>query len=87
MRIRTDGEYQHRKDTIDEAAQAWGCNKTRAVLLSCELATTVLEELPRLLEDDRLPPEVAADVVDAIDESRHLEASYQRPTVDISSRS
>lgn len=83
MRIRTDGEYSHRKDTIQEAADAWGCNKTRAVLLSCELAETVLTELPTLLEDERLPPELAADLVDALDDTRHLEASYRSPEVNI----
>lgn len=80
MRIRTDGEYAHRQDTIDDAARAWGCNKTRAVLLSCELATTLLDDLPDLLTDDRLPPGVAADLAARLD-GRYVDVDYERPTV------
>lgn len=83
MRIRTDGEYAHRADTIEEAADAWGCNKTRAVLLSCELAEQALTELPALLEDDRLPPEVAADLAEQLDALRHVDVDYEPPTASV----
>lgn len=85
MRIRTDGEYAHRADTIEEAAFAWGCNKTRAVLLSCELATFVLEDLEALLEDERLPPDVREELLTALDRRSYLRTDYRGPDVSIDS--
>jgi hypothetical protein len=36
MRIRTDGDYAHREDVIERAADYYDCNKTRAVVAACE---------------------------------------------------
>lgn len=82
MRIRTDGDYAHREDTIEDAARAWDCNKTRAVLLSCELATFVLDDLEDLLADERVPPEVLQEAVDAL--PRQLDVDVQQRQVEIS---
>jgi hypothetical protein len=82
MRIRTEGR-EHRRRTIEEAAAAWGCNMTRAVLLSCELSTIVLEELPVLLEDPRIPPDVARDLSESLD-GPYLDVEYTGPTVELS---
>lgn len=56
MRIRTDGEHSHRLDTIEEAADTFGCNKTRAVLLSCEVAADVLPSLEEALTEADIRP-------------------------------
>lgn len=32
LRIRMDGKFAHRKDTIEAAAKTFDCNKTDAVL-------------------------------------------------------
>jgi hypothetical protein len=85
VRIRTDPDegYEHRYETIQDAADAWGCNKTRAVLLSCELATFVLDDLEELLADERVPPEVTRDLVDRLERTRYLSTSYTGPSLDI----
>ena len=36
MRIRTDGNYEHRKSTIKSCANHYGCNKTRALMLAAD---------------------------------------------------
>ncbi len=41
MRIRTDGDYAHRMDAIEQAAQFYDQNKTASVINACE-------DIPRL---------------------------------------
>lgn len=36
MRIRTNGERNHREDTIERAADHYDCNKTRALMLAAD---------------------------------------------------
>lgn len=52
VRIHTDPDegYGDCNDTITDAADAWGCNKTGAILLSCELATFLLDDLEATLD-------------------------------------
>ena len=38
MRIRTDGKYARRESTIEQAAEFWDCNKTKALMQSAEFA-------------------------------------------------
>lgn len=85
VRVRTDPDegYEHRYETIQDAADAWDCNKTRAILLSCELATFALQDLEELLADERIPPGVTREIVDRLERTRHLGASYTEPSLDI----
>jgi len=70
MRIRTDGEYAHRKDTIEAAAERLDCNKTHAVLVSCEVVGDVLEGVEDALEHPDLPPSVAEELAETISTRR-----------------
>ncbi len=54
MRIRTDGDKQHRERTIEAAADFWSCNKTRALLLSADLAPRLVPRLEEVLEREDL---------------------------------
>ena len=50
MRIRTDGDKSHRQDTIEAAAERLDCNKTHAVLVSCDVVGNVLDGVEDALE-------------------------------------
>lgn len=54
MRIRTDGDRSHREETIEQAADYWDSNKTRALLLSAQLATRIGPRIERVLEREDL---------------------------------
>lgn len=54
MRIRTDGKYEHRETTIDEASEFWDYNKTAALLQSAELVPRWASALKQLLDRDDL---------------------------------
>jgi len=64
MRIRTDGEYAHRKDTIESAASRLNCNKIRAVLVSCEVVSDVLDDVEDALEHLDLSPSLRDDLAE-----------------------
>lgn len=81
MRIRTDNRPE-RQDVIDAAADEWGCNKTDAVVASCELATWIMSDLEELLADPRIPPAVAQEIAEGL-EGLHLEVETTDPTVSI----
>lgn len=54
MRIRTDGDKAHRMDTIEGAAAFWDCNKTRALLLSADLAPRIVPRIEQVLAREDL---------------------------------
>jgi len=54
MRIRTDGELSHREETIEQAAEFWGCNKTRALLLSADFAPRIVPRIEKVLAREDL---------------------------------
>ncbi len=76
MRIRTDGEYAHREDTIEAAANRLGCNKTHAVLVSCEVVGDVLDGVEDALEHPDLPPNLREELAETV--------STRRVDVDVS---
>lgn len=87
MRIRTDGEYSHREDTIEAAAEFWGCNKTRAVLMSCEVASDVVPAVLEALEHEDVPPAVAEELADALSSRRvRFDVETTSATLDVDSR-
>lgn len=49
MRIRTDGKHERREETIEDAAEFWGCNKTTALMKSAEFAVRIDERIQRVL--------------------------------------
>lgn len=59
MRIRTDGKYAHRKDEIDAAAELWDCNRTQAVLRSCEFSRHMMSNLEEALNYPDMTEELA----------------------------
>ncbi|ACV10979.1 conserved hypothetical protein [Halorhabdus utahensis DSM 12940] len=54
MRIRTDGDRSHRETTIEEAAEFWDCNKTRALLLSADFAPRIVPRIEQVLAREDL---------------------------------
>ncbi|WP_232687948.1 DUF7692 domain-containing protein [Halobacterium zhouii] len=62
MRIRTDGDYEHRKDTIEAAANRLDCNKTKAVLVSCDVVGSLLDNLEDALEHEEISPRVKREI-------------------------
>ncbi len=57
MRIRTDGDYAHRKDAIERAARFYDCNKTKAVVSACDDVPKLIEAARAVLERDDLTHE------------------------------
>lgn len=82
IRIRTDGNKAYREDVIEEAADFWGCNKTDAIVLSCDVARRVIPKLREALQDDRLPPEVVRDLAEDLT-GQFVEIDYQFPEVNL----
>ncbi|WP_455429069.1 DUF7692 domain-containing protein [Haloarcula brevis] len=54
MRIREDGKHAHRTDTIEQAAEFWDCNKTKALMRSAEFSWRIDEQIQTVLCRDDL---------------------------------
>jgi hypothetical protein len=54
MRIRTDGDYAHREDVIERAADYYDCNKTKAVVAACEDVPQLVAAARDVLDRDDL---------------------------------
>ncbi|NLV05300.1 hypothetical protein GOC83_04025 [Haloarcula rubripromontorii] len=52
MRIREDGKHAHRTDTIEQAAEFWDCNKTKALMRSAEFSWRIDERIETVLRRD-----------------------------------
>lgn len=87
MRIRTDGKFAHRKDTIQATAGALERNKTDAVLDACrhlvadrdakrELAGYLADQV----RDGDLDPQQAARICEILADPRDIQFA---PTVDV----
>ena len=83
MRIRTDGEYAYRKDTIESAAERLGCNKTEAVLISCEVVGELLDGVEDALEHPDLPPSVRDELAETIS-TRRVDVEVAEPEASVS---
>ncbi|QSG05311.1 DUF7692 domain-containing protein [Halapricum desulfuricans] len=66
MRIRTDGDKGHRMRTIESAADFWDCNKTRALLLSADLAPRLVPRIERVLEREDLTLEQRREIAETL---------------------
>lgn len=83
MRIRTDGEYAHRMDTIEAAADRLDCNKTRAVLVSCEVVGEVLYGVEDALEHPHLSPKLREELAETI-QTRRINIETSEPSASVS---
>jgi hypothetical protein len=82
MRIRTDGDYEHRKDTIEAAANRLDCNKTRAVLISCDVVGRLLDNVEDALEHEDLPPRVRDELAETIS-TRTVTVDVKEPAASV----
>jgi hypothetical protein len=82
MRIRTDGDYAHREDTIEAAAERLDCNKTRAVLVSCEVVGRLLDNVEDALEHEGLPPGVRDELAETIS-TRTVTVDVEEPAASV----
>jgi len=77
MRIRTDGDKQHRERTIEAAADFWDCNKTRALLLSADLAPRIVPRIERVLERDDLTESQKQEIAETLSISGTLSVEVE----------
>ncbi|GGL25823.1 hypothetical protein GCM10009037_06810 [Halarchaeum grantii] len=82
MRIRTDGDYAHRKDVIEDAADFWGVNKTDAVVKSCDLAGRLVPQLENALAEADIPPSEAEKIAEKVS-IRNINVEFQRATASV----
>lgn len=66
MRIRTDGDKEHRKRTIEAVADFWDCNKTRALLLSADLAPRLVPRVQEVLEREDLTEKQKREIAETL---------------------
>lgn len=66
MRIRTDGDRSHRETTIEEAAEFWDCNKTRALLLSADFAPRIVPRIEQVLAREDLTSRQKQEIADTL---------------------
>jgi hypothetical protein len=80
MRIRTDGDNAYRKDVIESAASELDCNKTRAVVASCDIVGNVLPALTDALAEADIPPSEAEQIAEQVS-TQHVQINYDGPDV------
>lgn len=85
VRVRTDEGDEHRYDAIMGAADRFDCNKTRAIVLSCDAAGTLSENVEEVLQHPDLLPSLAAELAENIS-TRRLEVAFEPPKVDVQER-
>lgn len=86
MRIRTDGDYEYRKDTIESAKQALDENtNTAAVIAACDHAAADVAAKQKAMEYlvDEVEPEVAAEVAELLSTST-VTVDYTPPDASVS---
>lgn len=83
MRIRTDGNYAHRMDFVEAAADYYGCNKTQAVLNACDDVPTIVTAAARVLSRDDLTQRQREEIAEAFNEARGVEFSVEPASVDV----
>ncbi|KOX93416.1 hypothetical protein AMS69_05685 [Haloarcula rubripromontorii] len=66
MRIREDGKHAHRTDTIEQAAEFWECNKTKALMRSAEFSWRIEERIQTVLCRDDLTIQQKREIADTL---------------------
>lgn len=77
MRIRTDGERSHRETTIEQAAEFWECNKTRALLLSADFAPRIVPRIEQVLAREDLTVQQKREVAETLSISGTLDVEIK----------
>jgi len=77
MRIRTDGERSHRETTIEQAAEFWDCNKTRALLLSADFAPRIVPRIEQVLAREDLTTRQKREIAETLEISGTLEIEIE----------
>ena len=66
MRIREDGKHAHRSDTIEQAAEFWGCNKTTALMRSADFSRRIGERIQTVLTREDLTIEQKREIAETL---------------------
>ncbi|RLM47804.1 hypothetical protein DVK00_04655 [Haloarcula sp. Atlit-47R] len=66
MRIREDGKHAHRTDTIEQAAEFWDCNKTKALMRSAEFSWRIDDGIRTVLSRDDLTVRQKLEIADTL---------------------
>jgi hypothetical protein len=66
MRIREDGKHAHRSDTIEQAAEFWGCNKTTALMRSADFSRRIGERIQTVLSREDLTTEQKREIAETL---------------------
>lgn len=84
VRVRTDPDdgLAYRFDAIQSAADYWDCNKSKAVVKSCDAVGDLVDNVEDALQHEDLPPSVARELADAIS-TRQISVDYQGPDVEV----
>lgn len=86
VRVRTDPDdgLAYRFDTIQAAARFWDCNKSDAIVRSCDAVGELVPALEEALQHEDLPPRVAREIVESVNrECRTVSLDYRGPEVDV----
>jgi hypothetical protein len=66
MRIREDDKHAHRSDTIKQAAEFWGCNKTTALMRSADFSRRIGERIQTVLSREDLTSEQKREIAQTL---------------------
>lgn len=66
MRIREDGKHAHRTDTIEQTAEFWDCNKTKALMRSAEFSWRIDERIREILSRDDLTVQQRREIAETL---------------------
>jgi hypothetical protein len=64
MRIRTDGDYSYRTDTIEQCSNFYGRNKTWSLLAAAEDVPQLVDGVRDVLNRDDLTPEQKQEIAE-----------------------
>lgn len=81
VRVRTDEGNEYRYDAIMQAAERFDCNKTRAIVLSCDAAGQLVDNVQEALNHEDLPPSLAKDLAETIS-TRHIKIEPQHDSLE-----
>lgn len=85
MSVRTDPEkgLGHRYDTIEAAKGTFDVgNNKDAILLSCDAAGQLVENIEEALQHEDLPPSLALELAETIS-TRKIKVDYEYPNVEV----
>lgn len=81
MRIRTDGKFSHREDTIEGIRDYYGVSKTRAMLAAAEDLPVLAAGIQEVLSRDDLTLEQRREIAETLS-ARNTTFSVTEPAVE-----